>query len=97
MGNATWCRWFLRALHTAAYLLAITALGVQPAMAGVIREAWQLVDEARMTFERVAEDPNMGAALQALVQRAKGVLVFPQVLRGAFVVGAAGGSGVFLA
>jgi SH3 domain-containing YSC84-like protein 1 len=97
MGSATWCRWLLRVPHTAAYLLAITALGDQPAMAGDIREARQFVDEARMTFERVAEDPNLGAALQALVQRAKGDLVFPQVLRGAFVVGAAGGSGVFLA
>jgi SH3 domain-containing YSC84-like protein 1 len=34
--------------------------------------------------------------LRALVQRAKGVMILPQVLRGAFLFGASGGSGVFL-
>ena len=38
----------------------------------------------------------MGPALRSLVKGAKGVLVYPQVLRGAFIVGASGGSGVFL-
>jgi len=39
----------------------------------------------------------MGPALRSLVKGAKGVLVYPQILRGAFIVGASGGSGVFLA
>jgi lipid-binding SYLF domain-containing protein len=39
----------------------------------------------------------MGDAMRALVKRSKGVLIYPQVLQGAFFVGASGGSGVFLA
>jgi lipid-binding SYLF domain-containing protein len=39
----------------------------------------------------------MGPPLKSLLSRAKGVLIYPQVLKGAFIIGAAGGSGVMLA
>jgi lipid-binding SYLF domain-containing protein len=38
----------------------------------------------------------MGPSLRALVGKAKGVMIYPQVLRGAFLFGGAGGQGVFL-
>jgi lipid-binding SYLF domain-containing protein len=38
----------------------------------------------------------MGPGLREIVRKARGVMIFPQVLRGAFLFGGAGGSGVFL-
>lgn len=61
------------------------------------QEATQLVDKARLTFDAFIADNEMGPPLRSLVKGAKGVLVYPQILRGAFIVGASGGSGVFLA
>ena len=88
-----------RFVMATALLLAIAAgaVGARPASADDAQDAGQLVDKARLTFESFAADPTMGQAMRALVKRAKGVLIYPQVLRGAFFVGASGGNGVFLA
>ncbi len=59
-------------------------------------EAAQLVERARMTFDGFVADSSMGA-FRDLVKQARGVFVAPQVLKGAFVFGVAGGSGVFIA
>jgi lipid-binding SYLF domain-containing protein len=59
-------------------------------------EARQLVDKAEFTFQDFVADPNMAAFL-SLTKKARGVLIAPQVLKGAFIVGASGGSGVLLA
>lgn len=61
------------------------------------KEAQQLVDKARLTFDAFIADKEMGSALRTLVKKARGILIYPMVLRGAFIVGASGGSGVFLA
>jgi lipid-binding SYLF domain-containing protein len=74
-------------------LLGLPAL---PARADDKVDAEQLVDKARLTFETFAADKEM-EGLRALMKKAKGVLIYPSVLRGAFIVGASGGSGVFLA
>jgi len=55
-----------------------------------------LVDKARVTFESLLNDPNM-SGMRAQFKRAKGVLLVPQFLKGGFIIGAAGGSGVLLA
>ncbi|HSB79772.1 MAG TPA: lipid-binding SYLF domain-containing protein [Candidatus Methylomirabilis sp.] len=66
-------------------------------MASDAQDARQLVETARLTFESFTEDREMGGSLRALVRKAKAVLIYPQVLRGAFILGASGGSGVLLA
>ena len=60
-------------------------------------DAQQLVDKARMTFEAFLADSDVGPSLRLLLKDAKAVLIYPQVLRLAFVLGASGGSGVLLA
>jgi SH3 domain-containing YSC84-like protein 1 len=80
-----------------ALLLAVAAANPRPAMADSTQDARQLVEKARMTFEGFSADKEMGASLRALVRKAKAVLIYPQVLRGAFILGASGGSGVLLA
>ena len=59
-------------------------------------DAQQLVDMARYTIHNFLSDPNMGAMREQL-KNAKGVFIIPQLLRGAYVFGISGGSGVFLA
>ena len=60
------------------------------------REAEELVEKARMTFDNMTTDPNL-EALVDLMKKAKGVFICPALLKGAFVIGISGGSGVFLA
>jgi lipid-binding SYLF domain-containing protein len=42
-------------------------------------------------------DKDLEPTVRPLVKRAKGVLIYPQILKGAFIFGASGGSGVMLA
>lgn len=59
-------------------------------------EQQQLVEKARMTIEAFAADPSMGGAVRDLKSSAKALYIVPHFLRGAFVFGGAGGSGVLL-
>jgi lipid-binding SYLF domain-containing protein len=81
----------------AAVLFAWGALAAQPAIADDVQEAHHLVEKARLTFESFIADPDLGGNLRILVNKARGVLIYPQVLRGAFIIGLSGGSGVLLA
>jgi lipid-binding SYLF domain-containing protein len=58
-------------------------------------QARQLVEKARMTLESFAGAKEM-EGFRSLMKDAQGIFVSPQVLRGAFILGASGGSGVFL-
>jgi lipid-binding SYLF domain-containing protein len=70
-------------------------LYVVPAFANDKQEAIQLVEKARFSLESFMADSTM-EAFHGLLKTAKGVFIAPQVLKGAFVVGASGGSGVLL-
>jgi len=59
------------------------------------QETAQLVEKAHFTMKDFMDDASMDA-FRDLLPRAKGVLIIPQLLKGAFVVGASGGSGVLL-
>jgi lipid-binding SYLF domain-containing protein len=80
-------------------LLAVVVWGAanRPASAGQAANAQRLVDRARLTLNAFVADEQMGPALTALLQRAQAVLIYPSVLRGAFIVGGSGGSGTLLA
>ncbi len=80
----------------AAALFALLTVGGQSAAADDVRDARQLVERARLTFESFVADPYLGENLRTLVNKARGVLIYPQVLRGAFIIGVSGGSGVLL-
>ena len=60
------------------------------------QEAEQLVEKAKFTLEDFMSDKNM-EAFHDFIRRAKGIYIAPQVLKGAFIVGASGGTGVLLA
>ncbi len=63
--------------------------------AGAASEPDQLVQKSQLTIEALLDDPDF-AELPGYVEQAKGVLIFPQLIKGGFIVGGEGGSGVFL-
>ena len=87
-----------RVMTSVVALAATLALGLggAPARADDAQDARQLVEKAKLTVEQFQTDENMGA-LRDLAKKAKGMLIMPQMLRGAFIVGGAGGSGVLVA
>jgi len=81
----------------AALLTATAIVWPVPAMADDAQDARQLVEKARLAFDNFMTDKELGPSVRSLVKRAKGVLIYPQVLKGAFIFGASGGSGAMLA
>jgi lipid-binding SYLF domain-containing protein len=81
-----------------AAILMSTALVISFATSAISDEkqdATQLVDKSRMTLQDFMTDKNM-EGLHDLIKKAKAILVTPDLLKGAFVVGASGGSGVLM-
>ncbi len=86
----------IRLLLAAVLTGTVAAGGVIPASAEEAVEQQQLVDKAKMTLESFLADSSMGPALRDLKQDTKAIYIVPQILRGAFIFGGAGGSGVLL-
>lgn len=87
----------MRVRIIAAMAVAVALfVGVAPARADEAQDARQVVEKAKLTVEQFQTDPNMGA-LRDLAKKAKGMLIMPQMLRGAFIVGGSGGTGVMVA
>ena len=82
-----------------AGMLALTVLAVSPAvaLADDQQDAEKLVQQAKLTMESFAADQQVGPPVSDLLKKAKGVLIAPSILRGAFIFGVSGGSGVLLA
>ena len=74
---------------------SLAAIAVTPAYAENAAEAQRLVDKARIAFADVVGAKEHDALREGL-KSAKGVLIFPSVLKGGFVVGGSGGTGVLL-
>jgi lipid-binding SYLF domain-containing protein len=82
-----------------ALALTVSTVGPLPAAGDAAKdalEAKQLVERARLTVESFDADRTMGKPVRDLLKKAKGVYIAPEVLRGAFIVGVSGGSGVLL-
>jgi lipid-binding SYLF domain-containing protein len=76
-------------------LAALGALVPVFAAADDAMNARHLVERAQQTLETFSQAREMDA-FRNLVKSARGVFIAPQILKGAFIVGAAGGSGVFV-
>jgi SH3 domain-containing YSC84-like protein 1 len=74
---------------------AALAAMIVPDTLAASTEQQQLVDKAKLTVEAFAADPQQQDVRQ-WVGGAKGVFIVPEILRGAFVFGGAGGRGVLL-
>ena len=82
----------------------LTTLGAAFAMAALLftntgamaSEQTELLDRSSRTIEHMKSDPAFERA-RSMMKDAKGVLVIPSLVRGGFVFGAEGGSGVLMA
>jgi lipid-binding SYLF domain-containing protein len=59
-------------------------------------KAQGIVDKSKVTLNAFMSD-NEFVWLQKNIKKAKGVLIYPQVLKAGFILGGSGGTGVFLA
>jgi len=84
---------FAFATILAAMLLVAAAPG---AMAANEEDAQGIVDKARVTLSAFMRDKDYGW-LNANINKAKGVLIYPQVLKAGYILGGSGGTGVLLA
>ena len=75
---------------------ALLATGISRAKADDKAETQGIVDKARITFEAFMGDKNY-SWLHENLKNAKGILIYPQILKAGFILGGSGGTGVFLA
>lgn len=80
----------LGVLGAAAGLLPLRA-----ALANDAQEAASIVDKARVTFNDVMAVKEFDS-LRAGFKQARGILIFPQILKAGFFLGGSGGTGVLL-
>jgi len=79
-----------------ALIVVITMFGPMSALTADFTDQQQLVDKARLTIEAFGANPDLRREVRNDIQEVKGVFIVPQLLRGAFVFGGRGGSGVLL-
>lgn len=80
----------------AAVLTAFVSLMPVAARSADFAEQQQLVDKAKMTLEGFAADGGLKGSIKQLGEDAKGMFIVPQFMRGAFMFGGAGGSGILI-
>lgn len=86
----------IRGVAFATILAAILLVAAAPvAMAADQEDAQGIVDKARVTLGSFLRDKDYGW-LRGHLKDAKGVLIYPQVLKAGFVFGGSGGTGVLL-
>ncbi len=75
-----------------AAVLLVPALDRPATAAGAAEDR---VEESRFSIERMLVDPSL-PELKDYVARARGLLIVPELIKGGFILGAEGGSGVLM-
>jgi len=76
-------------------LLLTFSLSVQAKAAGSLDQQ-QLISDSGFTLQRLATSEKLKVA-RILLERARAVMIFPQLVKGALFIGGEGGSGILLA
>jgi lipid-binding SYLF domain-containing protein len=76
-------------------VLSLLLTGSIPVRAADEEDAQAIVDRARVTFKEFMRDKNYGW-FQEHLKDAKGLLIYPQVLKAGFILGGSGGTGVLV-
>jgi lipid-binding SYLF domain-containing protein len=79
----------------AVVFLALLLTGIEPVRAADKAEAQGIVDKAYVTLNAFLRDKNY-TWLNNNIKNAKGILIYPQVLKAGYVLGGSGGTGVLL-
>jgi len=75
---------------------AAVTLAVPSMQAAALTPQQELVDRARITFDKLIQHPEF-TQLPYYVGKAKALMIFPELVKGGFIVGGEGGSGVLVA
>ena len=78
-------------------LLAIVLVAFTARLGHALTEQEEMVQKANITVQKILQSKDIGHSVKELLSKAKGVLIFPNLYKGAFLFGAEGGSGVLLA
>ena len=78
-------------------MVMLSMIGPGPSFSAEAMMQQQLVDKAQLTLEAFASDPQLKDQLKGLSKEARALFIVPQLMRGAFIFGGAGGSGVLIA
>ena len=96
----------MRARLTTAFRRMLAGMGVtmtlvmvtpMPGLSADATTQQQLVDKAQLTLEAFASDGQLKDVFKQLSKEARALFIIPQFMRGAFIFGGAGGSGVLIA
>ena len=77
-------------------LLTTTLLPCTNSQAGSFGKPEELVAKATAVYKSFLQDPNMSWFREHVV-KARGIFIVPQMLRGGFIIGGSGGSGILCA
>jgi SH3 domain-containing YSC84-like protein 1 len=87
---------FLGVIVMASILvMALLVMANTPARAADEEDAQAIVDKARVTFKNFMRNKDFGWFHQHL-RNAKGLLIYPQVLKAGFIFGGSGGNGILV-
>ena len=75
--------------------MAMVAFAAGPSHALTDQE--EMVQKANITVQKILQSKEIGDRVADMLTKAKGVLIFPNLYKGALFFGAEGGSGVLLA
>ena len=81
----------------AGIMALLSMVGSSPAFSADATAQQQIVDKAQLTLEAFASDGQLKDVFKQLSKEARGLFIIPQFMRGAFIFGGAGGSGVLIA
>ena len=85
----------LQRIWLAALMVASALIVASANPAGAATKPEELVEKAALTVEKLMVDPNL-PELRRYMERAQGVLIIPQLVRGGLIIGGEGGSGVLM-
>jgi lipid-binding SYLF domain-containing protein len=79
-------------------LMVVTALAISsaPARSDPYNNATQVTSSSRLALENLTSDEELGPTVKKLLKNAKGIMIFPDVLKAALFIGGEGGSGVLM-
>ncbi len=79
------------------FFVTLIALGSTTSWASNASDANTIVVKAELTAEGFDLDPNIYPSWRELLKDAKAIFIIPQIIKGGFLFGGSGGSGVLLA
>jgi lipid-binding SYLF domain-containing protein len=79
-------------------LAVVTALAIScgPAKADPYNNAVEVTSSSRLALENLTTDSQLGPTIKKFLKNAKGIMIFPDVLKAALFIGGEGGSGVLM-